>query len=207
MLFLVSVLGMMAAVPIHFLSVEHSKLEERYGQEKGRTAGNILGMISGWSFFSFWVGIWISSQPRFSIPVLPEFVVIISISGLAIPVVHIVLGLPLLFVGAWFGIAGVKEITLKASETHRSEIIIKTGVYSNVRHPQYLGGIVSHLGVTLLLCAWYALLVTPLIVSLNYAVSWKEERELAREYGNEYREYQRSVPMMVPRIRGHKAGR
>jgi protein-S-isoprenylcysteine O-methyltransferase Ste14 len=207
MLFLISVLGMIAAVPIHFFSVEHSRLEEKYGQEKGKKLGAILGMISGWGFFGFWVGVWVSSQPRFNIPVLSDLVVTIPISGFTVPVIHVFLGLALVLVGAWFGMAGVKEITLKVAETHRTERVVKTGVYSTVRHPQYLGGIVSHLGITLLLCAWYALLATPLIVSLNYAVSWKEEKELVREFGNEYREYQSNVPMMVPRIHGHRAGR
>ncbi len=205
MLFLLSVIGMIVAVPIHFLSVEHSRLEKKYGQKKGRKVGSILGMISGWGFFGFWVGIWVSSQPKFSIPVLPEFVVFIPISGLAVPMVHFFFGLPLVLVGAWLGIAGVKEITLKVAETHRAERVVKTGVYSTIRHPQYLGGVVSHLGIILILCAWYALLVTPLIVSLNYALTWKEEKELAREFGSEYIEYQRSVPMMVPRVGGRKA--
>jgi len=42
-------------------------------------------------------------------------------------------------VGAWFGIKGVTETTLKVAETHRPDRIVTTGVYSIVRHPQYLG--------------------------------------------------------------------
>jgi protein-S-isoprenylcysteine O-methyltransferase Ste14 len=34
----------------------------------------------------------------------------------------------------------VKEVTLKVAETHRTEKIVTRGVYSIVRHPQYLGG-------------------------------------------------------------------
>lgn len=51
--FLICILGVIAVVPIHFLSVEHLKLEEKYGKEKGAGIGEILGIISGWSFFLF----------------------------------------------------------------------------------------------------------------------------------------------------------
>jgi protein-S-isoprenylcysteine O-methyltransferase Ste14 len=47
---------------------------------------------------------------------------------------------PLFLIGAYYGIAGVKGTSLKVAETHRTNKIITSGVYSAVRHPQYLGG-------------------------------------------------------------------
>jgi len=167
MLFLVCILGMMAVVPIHFLSVEHLKLEHKYGQEKGRKVGGFLGMVSGWGFFGFWVGLWVSSQPRFDIPLLRDFVLIVPGISIQFPLVHLLVALPLLSVGAWLGIAGVRAISLKAAETHRSERIVKTGVYAHSRHPQYLGGLISHLGMTFLLSGLYSLLVSPVVILLN----------------------------------------
>ncbi|MBE0527200.1 MAG: hypothetical protein IH631_09675, partial [Candidatus Thorarchaeota archaeon] len=64
---MISLLGTIAVIPIHFLSVEHSRLEERYGAEKGKRIGSILGMISGWGIFIFLIGLWISPQPQFLI--------------------------------------------------------------------------------------------------------------------------------------------
>jgi hypothetical protein len=58
--FLMSVLGAITTIPIHFLSVEHLKLQERYGKAKGRKICVICGLISGWGFFIFWIGIWLS---------------------------------------------------------------------------------------------------------------------------------------------------
>jgi protein-S-isoprenylcysteine O-methyltransferase Ste14 len=88
------------------------------------------------------------------------------------------------------------------AETHRAERVVTTGVYSVVRHPQYLGGLLAHLGISVLLSAWYSLLFTPLVVLLNYLIAWKEEVELVREFGMEYEEYRMTVPMLIPRIRG-----
>ena len=61
---------MIAVIPLHFLSVEHLKLQEKYGKEKGTKIGEIYGLISGWGFFFFWIGIWVSPQPRFTVPFL-----------------------------------------------------------------------------------------------------------------------------------------
>ncbi|MHA2361397.1 MAG: methyltransferase family protein, partial [Candidatus Thorarchaeota archaeon] len=62
-------------------------------------------------------------------------------------------------------------------------------------------GILAHIGITLLLSAFYSLLVTPIIVLLNYLISWKEEKELVIEFGAEYEDYQKRVPMFLPRFR------
>jgi len=107
--------------------------------------------------------------------------------------------IPFFVVGAWFGIKGVTETTLKVAETHRPERIVTTGVYSIVRHPQYLGGLIAHIGISILLSALYSLLVTPLIAVLIYLISRKEEDELAKEFDDEYVDYSNKVPMLLPK--------
>ena len=202
--FMISLLGTIAVIPIHFLSVEHSRLEERYGAEKGKRIGSILGMISGWGIFIFLIGLWISPQPQFLIPLLQDIVFILPLFGLLvlqIPLVHLLLGIVFIIPGAWFGIKGVTEIGLKESETHRPEKVITTGLYSRMRHPQYTGAILSHIGITFLLSSFYSLLVTPLVIVINYLLCWKEEKELVLEFGEEYVNYQKSVRMFVPRVR------
>jgi len=71
--FLLSLLGFLAIIPPYFLSLEHFKLEEKYGKARGKRIGEILGMISGWGFFLFWFGIWLLPQDRFVIPFLQDF--------------------------------------------------------------------------------------------------------------------------------------
>ncbi len=190
--FLLSVIAMVAVVPIHFLSVEHEKLDAKFGKERGFKIGAALGMISGWGFFLFLFGLWISPQELFSLQIT-------GINILGIPLSHLLLACCFLIPGAYLGIKGVTEMGLKAAETHRVDYVISTGVYSKVRHPQYLGAILSHVGASFLLSGYYSLLVTPLIIVVNWLLCWKEEKELVREFGDKYREYQKLVPMLFPR--------
>lgn len=202
--FVIAIIGMVAVVPIHFLSVEHSRLEQRYGLEKGEKIGAVLGMISGWGFFIFLIIIWIAPQPQFSIPILQETMIIIPLLDfliLEIPITHFVLGIIFTIPGAWLGVKGVSEIGLKVSETHKPERVITIGLYSRMRHPQYTGAMLAHIGITFLLSSFYSLLVTPLVIFINYILCWKEEKELVKEFGEDYVQYQKSVPMFIPRIR------
>ncbi len=199
--FFICVLAVIAAIPLHFLSVEHLKLQERYGKEKGTKIGEILGLVSGWGFFFFWMGIWVSPQPRFTVPILQNLSVSVPVVNFSIPLLHLIICTLFLIPCAWFAIKGVKETTLRVAETHRTEKIVTTGVYSIVRHPQYLGGLLAHVGICFLLSARYSLLSSPLIVILIYLISRKEEEELIREFGKEYEDYKKKVPMLIPRLR------
>lgn len=198
--FFTCVLGLISMVPLHFLSVEHLSLQEKFGKKKGTKIGEIYGLISGWGFFLFWIGIWFSPQPTFSIPILQNLSILLPAISFSIPLLHLAICLVFLIPGAWLAIEGVKETSLRAAETHRTEKIVATGVYSTVRHPQYLGGLLAHVGISFLLSAWYSLLSTPFIVALIYFISKKEEEELIREFGKEYEDYRKNVPMFIPKL-------
>jgi protein-S-isoprenylcysteine O-methyltransferase Ste14 len=190
--YVISIVGLILVVPIHFLSVEHSRLDTKYGEVRGYKIGAALGMISGWGFFLFLIGLWVSPQDRFSIQIL-------GISFFGVPLSHLLLAVVFLLPGAWLGIKGVSEMGLKAAETHRADRVISTGVYSQVRHPQYLGAILSHVGASFFFSAYYSVLVTPLVILINWILCWKEERELIKQFGDDYRDYQRRVRMLLPR--------
>jgi protein-S-isoprenylcysteine O-methyltransferase Ste14 len=196
---LASVLGAVAVIPIHFLSVEHLKLQRKNGKERGTKIGEILGLVSGWGFFLFWFGIWFSSQPRFAVPILENLSV--QIVSFSIPILHLIIFSPLFLAGVWLGIEGVRETTLKVAETHRTERVVTKGAYSIVRHPQYLGGLLSHVSFSFLLSGWYSMLSFPLVAVLVYLISKKEEEELVREFGKQYEDYKKEVPMLVPKLK------
>jgi len=150
-------------------------------------------MISGWGFFLFLFGLWLSPQERFLLQ--PSGIIFFGF-----PLTHLLLAFCFLIPGAYLGIKGVTEMGLKAAETHRAERVISTGVYSRVRHPQYLGAILSHIGASLLFSGLYSLILTLLVIPVNYILCWKEEKEMIRAFGEEYREYQKSVPMLFPAL-------
>jgi protein-S-isoprenylcysteine O-methyltransferase Ste14 len=198
-LFFISLLGFIVALPLYFLSLEHQKVEKKYGARKAKKISDIYGIISGWSFFLFWFGVWFSPQSRYIIPIFDDLLIHLQILNITIPILHLVIFAPLFAAGALFGIKGVTQTTLKVAETHRPTKIVKTGVYSIVRHPQYLGGLLAHIAFSFLLSGLYSLLSTPLIVTLVYLVSRKEESELSKEFGQEYLSYKNKTPMLLPK--------
>ena len=198
-LFFISLLGFIVALPLYFSSLEHQKLEKKYGARKAKKIGDIYGIISGWSFFLFWFGVWFSPQTRFIIPIFEDLPIRLPILNITIPILHLAIFAPLFAASAWFGIKGVTQTTLKVAETHRPTKIVETGVYSIVRHPQYLGGLLAHIAFSFLLSGLYSLLSTPLIVTLIYLISRKEESELNKEFGQEYLNYKKKTPMLLPK--------
>jgi protein-S-isoprenylcysteine O-methyltransferase Ste14 len=197
--FFISLFGFIAMLPLYFLSLEHLKLKEKYGESKGKKIGDLYGVISGWGFFIFWFGIWFTPQTRFTTPILQEFIIHLPVLNIIIPLIHLVIFVPFFAVGAWFGIKGVTETTLKVAETHRPLKIVTTGVYSVIRHPQYFGGLLAHIGFSFLCSGLYCLLSTPLIMVVVYLISRKEEVELTNEFGQEYVNYKKKTPMLLPR--------
>ena len=199
--FIFSVLGMCFMVPLHFLSVEHLKFQKKYGADKGNKITGILGLTSGWGFFIFWFGIWISPQPRLVIPSIQNPMFIIPIINFSIPVFHLLISIPFILIGAWFGIVSVRETSLKVAETHRTEKIVSSKIYSIIRHPQYFGGLLAHIGISFMLSSLFSLIFTPLVILLNFLVAWKEEKELIKEFGIEYENYKERVPMFFPKLK------
>ncbi len=202
--FIFSIACMCFMVPLHFLSVEHLKFQKKYGIGKGNKITGILGLISGWGFIIFWFGVWISPQPRLLIPFIQNPSFIIPFINFSIPIFYLLISVPFILIGAWLGIVSVKETSLKVAETHRTEKIVSTKIYSLIRHPQYLAGILAHIGISFLLSSLLSLIFTPLVILLNFLVARKEEKELFKEFGKEYEEYKEKVPMFFPKLKKQK---
>lgn len=198
--FTVCALCMFVAAYIHLRSVEHVRLQEKHGVEKGVKIGKIYGTVSGTMESILLVGLWISPQPSFTIPRFPDAAV--AVVGFTIPLTHLAISIPLILAGMWSGVGGVRGVGLEVAETHSTPMRLETkGMYSVVRHPQYLGWVLAHLGFSVLLSAWYSMLFTPVLAGLVYLISKKEEDELVREFGEEYQIYRKRTPMFIPLFR------
>ena len=83
--------------------------------------------------------------------------------------------------------------------TKRKERLVKTGLYSKVRHPQYLGIIIATLGFTFTSerpMAWIAWLNLTFLYLLLANI---EEENLQRKYGEEIQmRYWQRVPFIIP---------
>jgi len=75
--------------------------------------------------------------------------------------------------------------------------LVATGIYSVVRHPQYLGGILSVFVTTILLYQHWLFVVLGVIgSSVVYIGSLEEDKRLCNKFGKEYEDYMVKVPRM-----------
>jgi len=86
------------------------------------------------------------------------------------------------------------------SHEQRPNSVVATGAFRHVRHPLYLGSILTYLGLTVSTASLFSLaLLAGIFVFYNYIASYEEEL-LETEYGEEYRKYKMRTGKWVPRI-------
>jgi len=76
--------------------------------------------------------------------------------------------------------------------------LVTDGLYSLVRHPQYLGVSILTLGVVLYGLRPIDLIAWANLVFLHLVLALVEEKELQEKLGREYSEYRRRVPSFIP---------
>ncbi len=87
--------------------------------------------------------------------------------------------------------------TLRIIPGHR---LIKSGIYSHIRHPGYAGDLVFDFGLPLTLSSTYGFLVMLLLIPCMIYRIGAEERMLLEHFGHEYREYMMSTKRLIPGI-------
>jgi len=94
-------------------------------------------------------------------------------------------------------LAGLPEIR----GTGDAGAMLRAGIYARVRHPRYLAFVIGGIGMALFsnFAGIYAM--TVIMIPLLYALILFEERELVARFGDPYREYQRTVPRLIPHLR------
>jgi len=82
------------------------------------------------------------------------------------------------------------------SFVHTSRLV-DTGIYAVVRHPQYLGGILSIFITTLLFHPhWLFVILGIPGAAILYWSTKEEEKRLIERFGDDYRTYMQRVPRM-----------
>ena len=105
-----------------------------------------------------------------------------------------------LFLGSLRRFATEGEGTLAPWDPPRQLVV--SGLYRHVRNPMISGVLFVLLGEALLLRSRAHLVWTLLFFVLNAIyIPSVEEPQLARRFGEDYREYRRHVPRLIPRLR------
>jgi protein-S-isoprenylcysteine O-methyltransferase Ste14 len=75
----------------------------------------------------------------------------------------------------------------------KPERLVAVGPYAYSRNPMYVASDAIYLGITLVANALWPLLLFPAVLLWNHVQVLHEERNLARQFGTEYREYRRKI--------------
>ena len=110
--------------------------------------------------------------------------------------VSMAVGYTITFFGITLLVAGWREV-YRANKQGR---LANGGPYAVVRHPQYMGIFLALFGEGVV--HWptvFSLAAFPVIVTAYALLARREERRMVEKFGDEYRQYQRRVPMFFPR--------
>jgi len=95
--------------------------------------------------------------------------------------------LPIFTLKKWGGVQKGKSYV-------KTTRLVDRGIYSIVRHPQYLAGMLICIALALIAQNWIAAIPGIFAVLINYHDTFEEEKEVLEKFGEPYRRYKESVP-------------
>ena len=112
------------------------------------------------------------------------------------------LSLGLLVSGLILNVVGTRELvkTKLGGVKGIPDKIITSGIYRFIRHPINLGFMLVFAGWYLLWAGIYSLYFLPILILIFVLVSFYEERNLIKVFGEEYLSYKKRVGMFIPRL-------
>ena len=73
-------------------------------------------------------------------------------------------------------------------------VLVDSGIYAVVRHPQYLAMILLSLALILISQHWVVAVIGIAVMASVYVVMWNEDKRLVEKFGDDYKRYMRAVP-------------
>ena len=88
-----------------------------------------------------------------------------------------------------------------------AETLNRTGIYSMVRHPLYLGNYLMWIGIVVFTFNLYFVIIVSLAFWLYYErIMFAEERFLEKKFGDDYMDWSKKVPAFFPCFRKYIKG-
>jgi protein-S-isoprenylcysteine O-methyltransferase Ste14 len=111
---------------------------------------------------------------------------------------RIILFLPFIVTAWYFAQKGHKKVF---QEKRNNLVVIKTDVFGIIRHPIYFSSLMIYLGFVILSLSMVALVVFIIGIIFYYYLCRYEEQILIEKLGNNYLEYKKKTPMLIPFIK------
>lgn len=115
-------------------------------------------------------------------------------------VVLINIGWGVLMLSAVFGWLPIftfrKKGKVKGRGYIRTTVLVDSGIYGIVRHPQYLAGVLMGIALPMITQHWLVAVLGIAAIVIYYLDTFAEEEENIQKFGEEYREYMERTPRM-----------
>lgn len=119
-------------------------------------------------------------------------------------VMNLLIGTLLCISGVAFHFEAIRKLDEHYSrhvDYRRGKRLIKGGIFSVVRFPLYTGALLFFLGLAAMALSWPVLALYCFMLYYVFVKVRKEDAELRKRFGNEYRIYRISTPAVIPRMR------
>ncbi len=166
-----------------FLALSPVRIKESW-KAHGAYMGFMISLFS--EMYGFPLTIYLLSGTTY--PYSPLFVGYVWAVGQLVGSPVVIAGIVLIYKG-W------KEIVFQ-----RGDVLVTAGIYSVVRHPQYLGFMLVTLGQFLVWPTISTAILWPVLALLYYRQARREEAVLSEKFGERFREYADKTPMFLPTI-------
>ncbi len=139
---------------------------------------------------SITIGVLVSNTANTSIT---DYLSVINLTGVSL----IALGLII----RWFAILTLKKSFTVNVSVSDDQILVQSGLYKYIRHPSYLGSLMSFLGLGITFNNWISLFVifVPICFSFLYRIKIEED-VLGQAFGNKYSNYVKKSWKLIPKV-------
>ncbi len=114
------------------------------------------------------------------------------------------IGISLIFIGLitrWIASLKLKKSLTVNVSVAENQNIVQTGIYKHIRHPSYLGSLLSFCGLGIVFNNWltFAIIFIPIFLSFMYRIHI-EEKLLSQIFGAQYTNYIENSWKLIPKV-------
>lgn len=104
-------------------------------------------------------------------------------------------------VGSAIALIGAAVRAWASGHIRKAKELAVSGPYAYTRNPLYVGSFILGLGFTVAAGVWWlGLLFSALFIGIYLPVMRVEAEDMHRIFGDEFAEYERNVPLLIPRL-------